>query len=288
MRPVLYLDTNHISEIARHPDRADSQPVVAALQGSRAALAITLIHFVELSDPGFSSFTAVRDLLRSVPVAWTGSTTEVWDSEIAVACARARGITREPPRVFHKDALDWSRGPSPTSDDAGTFLEDLVKQSELREGLLDVAKEAAQVSMIKTEAVLVKEPVFPLRIGVQDHLDSWRARNWDYALGLDADDIIRSAGGPPGFPSLHTYHSTLRERLKLADQKSTKNDVFDEYHAAYAPYAAVTALDRATVSRLKAAGLNVVHRVTAFLSDVPGILERVERGAITPVASATW
>jgi hypothetical protein len=167
-------------------------------------------------------------------------------------------------------------------------LEALVKQPGLRKGLLDVAKEAAQRSMIKTEAVLVKQPVFPLRIVVQDHLDSWRARNWDYALGLDADDIIRSAGGPPGFPSLHTYHSTLRERLKLADQKSTRNDVFDEYHAAYAPYAAVTALDRPTVSRLKAARLNVVHRVTALLSDVLGILEKVERGQITPVASATW
>ncbi len=241
---VLYLDTNHVSELARCPTATDQAAVLGLLQSGRGRLAISLVHFIELAAPDFRSVDDARGLLRDVPVAWTVSTEELWDGEIAVACARARGLERQPPRVFCENSLDWSRWPSPASGNAAEFLDSLIEQPALRDGLLQVADEWARASMLKTEAALIKVPGLPLELAVDAHLAGWRERNAHYADGLNATEIVRAVGGSVGFPSLNMFHRTIEQRLRQVSQKSTRNDIFDDYHAAYAPYAAVTALDR--------------------------------------------
>ncbi len=283
---VLYLDTNHLSNLARGPSAPEAQAVIRLLQSGRSRLAVSLMHFVELASPGFASVADARALLRDVPVAWTLSTAEVWDSEIAVACAKARGLTREPPRVFCSTALDWSRGPSPAPGNAADFLDAVIEQPAERESLLRAADEAARTTMLKTDAALIKHPDIPLLRFVEDHLAEGRRRTAGYADGLDAADVVRLSGGYAAVPSLHLFHSTIGQRLRLVAQKSTRNDVFDDYHAAYAPYAATTALDRGTAARVRSAGLAERHRVTACLGDVPGLIDDVESGKAPLVASA--
>ncbi len=286
-RHVLYLDTNHLSEVARNPAAPSAAPVLRILQDDRARLAISLLHYIELASPAFTSVGDVKALLRDVPLAYALSNEEVWDAETAVACAKATGRDRTPPRVFCVTALDWCGGPSPTDGDAVDFLEALIEQPQLRSQVLDVAAVAAKVSMMKTQAAIVKQPELPLQLSVADHLQLFRQHNGDYAGGLHPHEVIAGAGGPTCFPSLNMFHCTLRERLSLMGQKSTSNDVLDEYHASYAPYSAATALDRRTAARVRTAQLADRHRVTAQLSDIPGLLERVEAGALLPEPS-TW
>jgi len=285
IRHVLYLDTSHISEIARNSSAPGAEALLRILQSDRAALAISLMHFIELASPDFASVGDVKALLREVPIAFAVSTEEVWASEMAVSCALAGGKVREPPRVFCRTALDWCRGPSPTPGHAVDYLEAFIEQPELRVQILDVAAEAARVSMMKAQAAIIRDPRLPLRLSVSNHLEEFRARNPDYAGGLTSEQVVDKAGGPPAFPSLAVFHCTISERLKLADQKSTINDVLDEYHAAYAPYAAATALDRRTVARVRHGGLAEKHRVTARLEEVSTLFEQVESGLLVPDAS---
>lgn len=282
---VVYLDTNHVSDIARDPGHRERRAVLGLLQSGRVRLSMSLIHFVELASADVKITSAIKQMLSDVPVAWALSTEEVWDSEIAVACARAVGKTRGPPRVFCETALDWSRGPTPTPGSAVEFLEVMIDQPGLRVDLLRIADEAARVSMMKTKAALITRPDLPLQLSVASHLEDFRTRNWDYGGGLEAGEVIRLVGGSRAFPSLDLYHATIGQRLRQVAQKSTRNDVFDEYHASYAPYSAATALDRGAAARVRSAGLADRHRVTARLADVPGLVECAQNGNSPPEAS---
>jgi hypothetical protein len=74
--------------------------------------------------------------------------------------------------------------------------------------------------------------------------------------------------------------------MKDVSQKSTPNDVLDEFTCFYAPYAAVTAVDGPTFHRARMARLSSLDRMTRSVSDVPGILDRVTAGDLLPLASA--
>ena len=282
---VVNLDTNHISDLARDPHKPACAAVISMLQGGRAQLAISLLHFVELSDPGFRSFESVCELLDSVPVAWAVSTEEIFEEEIALACARAAAKERPPPRVFHDSMRNWSRGPNPASGSAADGLRAARDVPEFRMQLLGVAEDAARTSMMKGDAALAREPGLPLRLAIEAHLAHFRSRNDTYADGLTAESIIERVGGSNAFPARRMFEAVLRERLLQPAQKSTRNDVFDEYCAAYAPYAAVTALDRRTVARARSAKVPWIARLTARLTDVPRIVDQVVSGALSVVPS---
>jgi hypothetical protein len=53
---------------------------------------------------------------------------------------------------------------------------------------------------------------------------------------------------------------------------SESNDVMDEWHACYAPYASAVALDRRTAARFQMTHLREASRVTHRLQDVQAIL----------------
>ena len=74
--------------------------------------------------------------------------------------------------------------------------------------------------------------------------------------------------------------------MKDPGQKSTADDVYDEFITFYAPYAAVTAVDRRTLHRAKMAKVDAVARMTRHLSEVPALLEAAARGELPVTESA--
>ena len=166
------------------------------------------------------------------------------------------------------------------------MLKALRQMDDLRREVREMAALGARISMMKSDAALVRKPLLPLSLALQRHIDSNRVRVSGYADGLSADEIIERVGGKVAFPGYQIQEALVNQRLRDAGQKSTANDIFDEYIAFYAPYAAVTAVDRRTLHRAKMAQLPCVARMTRDLSEVSVLLDRVMSGELRPTPSA--
>jgi len=283
---VVVLDTNHLSDLAREPSQPSHEAVIRRLQDGTAALALSLFHLVELSSSTFRSGAEVRALLRDVHHVLANPFENIEDEEIACAVARAGGLARRPPRVFARDTSEWGYHPGPVGGTALDMLDAFDQLQGDRKRILDLASWGAQSSMMKGEAALMKDPLLPLTLAVQRHLDIHRQRLSRYGGDMSAWDVIDRAGGKEAFPAYQVQEALVTQRIKDPGQKSTPNDVIDEYIAFYAPYAAVTAVDRRTLHRAKMARLACVARMTRYLAEVPSILDRVIAGELAPVVSA--
>lgn len=282
---VLNLDTNHISDLARRSNETGAAQVLDLLQRDEARLGLSLFHMLELASPEFRSVDEVRALLRDVPCLFFNPFHELYEEEVASACARATGKSRRAPRAFAVSTEDWGFAGGPSGGTPLDMLDAIRQTHDTRERLLQIADIMAAESMMKDQAVLVRTPNVPLERLVSSHLDDHRKRFFDYADGLSAAEIIARVGGEEAFPAVHTFHGIMRQRLLLKEQKSTRNDMFDEHIALYAPYAAVTALDRATVARAKASNVPAAQRITRTLLEVPQILTRIKSGELSIVPS---
>ncbi|MEW5928675.1 MAG: hypothetical protein AB1941_14500 [Gemmatimonadota bacterium] len=280
------LDTNHLSDLARDPSQPAHDAVIRRLQDGTAAIALSIFHLVELGSPTFRSAVELRALLRDVHHVLANPFENIEDEEIACAVARAGGLSRRPPHVFARDTSEWGYHPGVPGGTALDLFEAFDRLQDDRQEMLDVANWGAQASMMKQDAALMKDPLLPLTLAVQRHLDTRRERLPSYGGGMSAGEVIARVGGKDAFPAYQVQESLVTQRMRDAGQKSTSNDVFDEYIAFYAPYAAVTAVDRRTLPRAKMARLACVPRMTRYLSEVPAILDRVIAGELVPVPSA--
>lgn len=273
----LNLDTNHLSELAKAPTADGSRAVLDLLGAGKARLAISTFHLLELAAPGFRSVDKVRDLLRKVPTVLLNPLENIQDEELAVAVARATGRTRRPPRVFASSTVDWGYHIGSPGGGPVEMLGALSQLQGIRSDFLKVAAYGAKVSMMKTDAAVIRTPGVPISLAMDRHISELRLRTSFYGDGLSGREILERVGGLAALPMHQAHEEIVIQRLRQLDQKSTGNDIFDEYIAAYAPYVTVTALDRRTYHRVRATNLPFVPRVTRELASIPEILARVER-----------
>jgi hypothetical protein len=285
-RRALLLDTNHISSIACAPSGADEAEVLRRLHRGDAALTVSIFQIMELAHPDFAAVGEVKALLRDVPTLLANPFENIQDEEMACMVARAVGLSRRPPRVFARDTSEWGYLLGPVGGSPSDMIDAFTVLTEQRNGILSTAKYGADSSMLKLEAALVRDPALPLTLALEDHLNERRANLPTYGSGLTATEIIQRTGGISDLPSYQVQESLVAERMKHAGQKSTPNDVIDEFIAFHAPYAAVTALDKRTVYRAKLAKLRHAERMTHRLSDIPALLDRVISGELVPQESA--
>lgn len=283
---VLVLDTNHISDLARFSSTSESAAVIGRLQRGDAALAISIFHLVELSNSAFASIADARALLNDVPHVLANPYENIEDEEMASACAQATGRIRRSPRVWARDTSEWGYHPGPAGGSALEMLDAFAAMDTQRDELLNLADYGARASMMKANATLVKDPMIPLTLALQHHIDGRRGRFPSYADGLNASEILQSVGGKSAFPGYQMQEALVDQRMRDPGQKSSANDIFDEYIAFYAPYAAVTAVDRRTLHRAKMANVPALPRMTRYLGEVVPILDRVVSGELKPVTSA--
>lgn len=277
---ALNLDTNHLSELARSSNAADVQAVLCLLESGEARLAISYFHLLELAAPEFRSIDNVCALLRDAPSVLLNPFQDIEDEEIALVVARLTGNYRRPPRVFAASTAEWGYHIGPPGGGPADMLDAMEELQELRRQFLALAASGAQVSMMKTQAALIRQPLGPLTLAVRRHLEDRRERLPSYACGLSAEQIVERARGTGAFPMLDTHERFVAARLRQLDQKSTGNDLIDEYIASYAPYVAVTAVDRRTYHRAHIGRVPSIARITRYLTEVPGIAARVQRGEL--------
>ena len=290
MKPVLplLLDTNHLSNLARESNSDASAELLRRLSSGRTTLVVTLVNLLEMSNPAFSSVGEVRALLQDLPHVLANPFEDVQEEEIACACVRAAGSTlsRRSPRVFARDTSEWGYHGGPVGGTAVDMLDAFRTEPSPRNDVLAMAALGANASMMKDNAALIKQPSLPLELAVDRHLQTHRMRYSAYAGGLTAAEVISRAGGDAAFSGYHVQESLTRQRMLDAGQKSTANDVLDEYIAFYAPYCAATIVDRGTFHRVRMSKLACVERMTNDPAKVPAILDRVAAGTLAPEDSS--
>jgi hypothetical protein len=284
---VLNLDTNHISTLAKNKELVDP-----LLRHGDAALSMSWMMLVELSSPLFARRADVRALLNDIPVVYANPREELYYEECAFACGVLFPEWARPPiQVFVKDMHHWGEEPPPRGSTILDLFDYFVDNALMREHIMDPARHgAALANSTKEKAAIATDPLSHVAANLREHLAAMRQHRADYAGGIPAEQIIRRLGGdkrlPTMFPMLAVHQRLLLMQLRNPLERTTANDVFDEYLASYAPYASVTAVDGATYQRYVDAKLPHVERVTRDVRKVASIMELVRNGDFQPVQSA--
>jgi hypothetical protein len=266
---VLYLDTNHLSRLGKHPSAPDSTGLVQVLEETGAALALSLVHLIELADPDFISGPRVAARLDTLPVIWALSPDDLWEAEVRSAFAAYAGATASV-RPFGFDVSVALGGP--TSGASPSEVLDAFRDPAIRHEIDQVAVGGLIFDRLKTDATLVQAPLRLLKEMIRKRQPQATEVGLVLPAPADPDDIIAAAGGLRGFPSYGLLHAVATARLRDKQFQADRSDVFDLMHAAYAVYADVTALDRSYAARVRAARNDLSKRVTHRLEEVPAMV----------------
>ena len=273
MLRVAYLDTHHISRLARFPSEVDCLAITELLSGGTVHLAMTWIHLQELSAPTFGSRRAVGKLLDSVPIAWAPAPDQIFDWEVRAAIRYAMTRERIDVSPFSESFVHAFGAPLEADIPIAEMLEAMAERPDLRRHFQEAADYGAQMdARFKKTAAVVRNPEEPILAHIRD-LNA-RATPSGVLLErmLTPEEVFEAVGGLAAFPALNVGHSLARTRLQDEGFPSESNDVMDEWHACYAPYTDVIALDRRTAARFQMTHLPEASKVTAKLQDVPRIL----------------
>lgn len=264
-----------MSHVARYPDQADSLALVGLLQNGDYRLGLSLLHLQELSAPTFASRQSVGSFLETIPVSWAPSPDVLFQREVRWGIERALYGSNSSPEVFDTSFEKAMGAPPEASIPISEMLQALAERPDLRAHLREAAHYGADAdSRFKRTAALVRAPNEPILSHIRDMRMSSMRSGITIPQTVSDEDIFRKAGCLAGFPANYVAQALAKIRSMNETFRTESNDVIDEWHACYAPYCAVTVLDRATAARFREARLPDASRVTHRLSDVRDILER--------------
>lgn len=272
--PRLYLDTNHLSDLVRHPDRDDCAEILALIERGEVRLGISFFNFYELSHPDFSSRPQVGELLDRLDLDWAVFLPDLFDREFKAGFARALGFA-SPVRGFYGNLNDAWNIPTDETRPPSWLLEHLAGEDEFREKVVRTATFGAQLDdRLKDRAAIVQRPLEPLRAMLED-----RGIGADRSPGglhlpvpYDSNELVERAGGLDAFPAYQVWHALFSDRLGDPNYETDPNDILDETHCCYLPYVDAMAVDRTTLGRLRNTHLEVVEQATRQLEEVPDLL----------------
>ena len=272
---IIYLDTNHISGLARNSGASQHADALSVLRSSGVRIAFSVLHMVELSDPAFKSFADVCGLLDSLSVAWAILPTKLFDREVEAAVAVGMGA--QPPRVraFFETPAAALNYPALERGLPSAALEAMRENPELRRGLLDLATDhAREYDLVKTWAAAVERPLEPLLARIRAQQIRTTPSGIHLLEPFPPELILERAGGLSACPAYEVYQSLNVTRLRDPKYRTVRNTIMDEWHAAYTPYVSVMALDKATARRFRSTRLPVAERVAERIDEIPSILAR--------------
>lgn len=252
MNRIVYLDTNHISSLARHPERPAVADVLSAIRRRGYSVGISLLHLVELSAPTFVDRPAVGRLLDELPLAWAVHMDHLFDQEITAALAELAGETADPPTAFHPDPVAAWGMPRQALVAPSEMLAALSRRPDIARPVHEQAQRAADLdALLKRQAAAVARPLEPLAASILARTRSGTLRLSKALESLSPEELIERAGGLPAFPSYNVFQ--LMGVSRHGDERfpSRPNDVVDDLHAIYSPYVAVIGLDRTTFGRMQ-------------------------------------
>lgn len=272
---VVYLDTNHLSNMARNPTLVEVEGIKELLVSGRWSLGLSLNHLHELGAPGFLQRPQVGELLDALPVVWCPHTEYLLDRECDRAVAEFLEPGQAPLSPFGASFSAAFTGEAIPEVDipVSQMLTAFSTHPQLRDQLSEAAKYAVEGDLRwKREAAIVRDPesviVSRLRRAVHRR---WRLEG-RVDTAPDPRAVLRTIGVESDMPSLAVYHGLVRSRLQDPGRVTEPNSVIDEWHASIAPYTTVTALDQPTANRYRHSRLPASAKVAGKLSDALRIL----------------
>lgn len=255
--PVLYLDTNHLSVMARRPHEPANAAVLTILERGEAQLALSLLHLQELSAPTFIDRPTVGAMLDRLPVLWAINIIELFNREVRQALQRVLVGDCPPLVVFCEDLRHaWDAPGLEIVPRIAEQLEIFASRPDLRARVAQSAAHGAWLdAVIKTGAAVLLDPAGPVLSRIREMDIRKTPSGIVMTRPYPAEELLAKAGGLGGFPAYNVFQQLHRIRLGDARYATSDNDLIDEWHACYYPYADLTALDRRTVSRCAAARL---------------------------------
>lgn len=270
---VLYLDTNHISRLARLPREADCVAVRELLALDGLHLGISWMHLQELSAPTFVSRSEVGALLDELPIVWGVTPDSLFEHEIRAAIHRTLTGEATEVRPFGASFAQTFAAPPAADIPICQMLDALASRSDLRSHLREAAEYGAKVDQrFKGAAAVVRRPAEPILAHIRDLNVQATPSGIVLPRRFTPEEVFARAGGVTGFPSINVAHSLARTRLRDPRYPADANDQIDEWHACYAPYVAAMALDRRTAARFRDAQLPDASKVTHQMHEMPAIL----------------
>ena len=267
-RPVLYLDTNHISALARQPWVGAAPQFLAALNDERCYLALSFIHLFELSNPRFVDRPMVGRLLDSVPLAWAVHQSDLFDLEITAALSRVLSGADAKAHPFYRDPVQAWGMPPEAHVSCGETLDAIVARPDLGDDIRLFAGRAAEIDKrLKTQAAAVQRPIEPLAASIKAANIRHTPAGLHLMAPLDPEAFIHRAGGLKAFPAYEVFQRLGVTRYGDSRFPTKVNDLLDDLHAVYAPYSAIMLLDGPTTARFRSARLLRQERVFSRLDD---------------------
>jgi hypothetical protein len=206
-------------------------------------------------------------------VVWAPSPDEIFDREVRAAICRAMTGSVESVPIFDPDFVRTFGAPRDANIPISEILEAMADHPTLRDHLREAAEYGAAADHnIGRAAAVVRNPTEPILAHIRDLNTRTTPAGLYLSQTISPEEIFERAGGLAGFPASNVAHSLARIRLKDESFAASENDVFDEWHASYAPYCAAMALDRRTAARFRMTRLPEAARVTYRLADVPDLL----------------
>jgi hypothetical protein len=272
-RPVLYLDTNHVSALARYPDQGAAPQFLSALRGHHCYLGLSFIHLFELSNPRFVDRPAVGRMLDAVPLAWAVHQSDLFDQEITAALSRVLTGTDAKAHPFYRDPVQAWGMPSDAHVSCSEMLDALAGRPDLGDDIRHFARRAAELDKrLKTQAAAVQRPIEPLAASIKAANIRRTPAGLHLTAPLDPETVILRAGGLKAFPAYEVFQDLGVTRYGDPHFSTDVNDVLDDLHAVYAPYSEIMLLDRATSGRYRSARLPRQDRVFFRLEDAAPFL----------------
>ena len=260
--------------MARRPQEPANAAVLAVLEHGEARLALSLLHLQELSAPTFIDRPTVGAMLDRLPVLWAINIIELFNREARQALQRLLVGDNAPPVVFCEDLRHaWDAPGLEIVPQVSEQLEIFAGRPDFRARIAQSAAHGAWLDgVIKTGAAVLRDPTGPVLSRIREMDIRETASGLVLARPYPAEELLAQAGGLAGFPAYNVFQQLHRIRLGDARFPTSENDLVDEWHACYYPYANVTALDRRTVARCAAAQLPGRERLTYQLGSVPQLL----------------
>lgn len=265
---LLYLDTNHLSRLARFPNQSACVDLIELIRTDGHRLGLTFDHVQELSDPNFESRSAVGALLDSVNVEWAPFTDEVFDREVEWAFEFALTGVAQKRTVFNPSFVHVYGAPQNAAVPIAQMIDELSQSPDVRKYLPDAAEHGRSLdARLKRDAATIRNPEGP----ILERLMRTPPQRTRSGIVLSApyppEEILKRVGGLAAFPSYQIFQRLAVLRLNDVNFRTEINDLFDEWHACYVPYVDLMLLDRRTAARYHDAKLPNQERVLATIED---------------------
>jgi hypothetical protein len=280
-RPIVYLDQRHLSELVRHPQKGANPEMRRRLVGGEARLAVSMSHVWE-SARDFDSRGALCRFVDECQPMWGRDREAIYSDEVRSATFVALGLPRAPVEAFVKDFRQ--RVPHLPrrfqGDQEWTFTDAVASvksNGALRNRIGGIPGRIAEdTDRFKQEAAIVKDEKGVALAMITPYVPRESGTGLLFGAPPSPEAVYSSAGGIDGFPGLGLTLRLQQGRSKDGGFVSAANDVIDEQHAVFAPYATATALDRRTAGRVRALRISAGwrFRVTDSVAGVLRILDR--------------